>query len=147
MDNKVYLPQEIIFLEGAKAEQLYIIKRGEVRLVKGMGKKMISLGINKEKDFLGEIALFAGEKYEYTAYATKETELVPILKEELELALSESPKWAKDLIVTLGKRLSHSEDIVREHHLHDESYLSQNALIHEEYEIIEESIKKFKNRF
>jgi CRP/FNR family cyclic AMP-dependent transcriptional regulator len=110
----------ILFAEGELATDLYIIKSGEIRIVKEKEKKLIPISILKEGDFIGELSLFSMEKRSASAIVIKDSEVMIIDKADIQKAVNECPEWVTDIMVTLGDRLRDSTTMLREHNIIDD---------------------------
>jgi CRP-like cAMP-binding protein len=135
---------EIIFVEGEVSNHLYIIKRGEVRIVKENQGRLIPITILEEKDFLGELSIFSDQPRMATAIAMGETELVAIKRTEIKSILSTLPVWINDLMHTLSDRLNALDELIKEHKIIDEDVTEGNRFEHGEEHMILSKIKEYK---
>ncbi len=78
---KKYKKRDLIFMEGHHPNNLYYLKKGEIKTYKtnSFGKDLIT-GIHKEGSFLGYIPLLEDKPYNENAEALTETELSAIPK-------------------------------------------------------------------
>jgi CRP-like cAMP-binding protein len=135
---------DIIFVEGETSKHLYIIKKGEVRIVKESQGRLIPITILEEKDFLGELSIFSEQPRMATAIAIAETELVAIQRNEIKSILSTLPPWINDLMHTLSDRLNALDEMIKEHKIIDEDLTEGNRFEHGEEHMILAKIKEYK---
>ena len=114
MTERVYKPGEQVMTAGDPACTFNIIERGEVEvwLTDTDGKKVV-LDVLGPGKFFGELAMLAGETR--SASATSEEELVTLELERDEFFdfLRRRPDAALDVLIELGQRLKHTDDILR----------------------------------
>jgi CRP-like cAMP-binding protein len=92
---------EIIFKEGDAAEQLFVIKSGEVGIQSG-NRMLAELSANH---IFGEMALIDAAPRSATAVAMTDVELVPISEKQFLFLVSQTPFFALKVMRTLARRL------------------------------------------
>jgi CRP-like cAMP-binding protein len=92
---------EIIFKEGDEAQQLFIIKSGEVRIQSG-NRMLAELSTNH---IFGEMALIDDAPRSATAIAKTDVELVPISEKQFLFLVSQTPFFALKVMRVLARRL------------------------------------------
>ena len=92
---------EIIFKEGDKAEQLFVIKSGEVAIQSG-NRTLAELSTNH---IFGEMALIDDAPRSATAVARTDVELVPISEKQFLFLVSQTPFFALKVMRVLARRL------------------------------------------
>jgi len=92
---------EIIFKEGDEAQQLFIIKSGEVRIQSG-NRMLAELSTNH---IFGEMALIDDAPRSATAVAKTDVELVPISEKQFLFLVSQTPYFALKVMRVLARRL------------------------------------------
>jgi CRP/FNR family cyclic AMP-dependent transcriptional regulator len=92
---------EIIFKEGDKAEQLFVIKSGEVAIQSG-NRMLAELSTNT---IFGEMALIDDAPRSATAVAKTDVELVPISEKQFLFLVSQTPFFALKVMRVLARRL------------------------------------------
>jgi CRP-like cAMP-binding protein len=110
LHNRVYAPNEYLFLQGDPGVGLYIIKEGEVQIIQDTGEgNKLELAKFCKGDFLGEIALLDDEPRSGSAIALKETQIVVIFKPDLDEFIEKYPKFGigilKGISVIVSTRL------------------------------------------
>lgn len=91
--NRNYLAGEYIFYQGDPGIGLYIIREGEVEIVREneQGDK-VTLAVIQKGDFFGELALIDGEKRSASAIAKTDARLSVIFKPDLDEFIEKYPK-------------------------------------------------------
>jgi CRP-like cAMP-binding protein len=91
----------IIFREGERADELFVIKSGYVRIQIG-NRTMADLTTD---NIFGEMALIDSEPRSATAVAITDVELVPISEKQFLFLVSQAPYFALKVMRTLAQRL------------------------------------------
>ena len=91
----------IIFREGERADELFVIKSGSVRIQIG-NRTMADLTTD---NIFGEMALIDSEPRSATAVAITDVELVPISEKQFLFLVSQAPYFALKVMRTLAQRL------------------------------------------
>ncbi|GGB55784.1 cyclic nucleotide-binding domain-containing protein [Virgibacillus dakarensis] len=106
---------EMIFTEGSRADYLYFIQKGEIRLFKDLGEnKEITVFIRGEQDCFGEIGIFSGKKYSNTAKATKDSILLSLERQGIETILGENGKLGLQFTKWVAESLEASKAQTRD---------------------------------
>ena len=92
---------EIIFKEGDEAQQLFVIKSGEVAIQSG-NRMLAELSTNH---IFGEMALIDDAPRSATAVAKTDVELVPISGKQFLFLVSQTPFFALKVMRVLARRL------------------------------------------
>ena len=107
----------IIFAEGKPAKYLYLIKKGNVQLVKSQTQHLTVIGFCSDGDILNEIGVLTNTPQEYSAIAKTDTELVLIEQKDILSVINSGPSWIPDIFKTLCERLKATEEMIQEHSL------------------------------
>jgi CRP-like cAMP-binding protein len=91
----------VIFREGDEARDLFVIKRGEVRIQIG-NRTITELGPDS---VFGEMALIDNEPRSATATAVTDVELVPVSEKQFLFLVSQTPYFALKVMRVLAQRL------------------------------------------
>lgn len=110
----------VIFAQGKSSKYLYLVKKGEVRLMKTKGNGLNVIQVCGEKDILNEVAVLTNKPNDLTAIAKTDVELVLVDQKEILSVIKNSPKWIPDIFETLCERLKHTQDMINEHNLDQE---------------------------
>jgi CRP/FNR family cyclic AMP-dependent transcriptional regulator len=98
---------QALFLEGDRAERVFLMQRGWVVLsCVGAGGREVVLAVSGPGDVIGELSAFDGRPRSATAVAAEDVEAVVASSEALMRALEE-PGAALELIGVLAARLRH----------------------------------------
>jgi CRP/FNR family cyclic AMP-dependent transcriptional regulator len=92
---------EIIFKEGDKAEELFVIKSGQVEIRIG-NRRFSELSANS---IFGEMALIDDAPRSATAVAMTDVELVPVSEKQFLFLVSQTPFFALKVMRVLARRL------------------------------------------
>jgi CRP/FNR family cyclic AMP-dependent transcriptional regulator len=91
----------VIFREGDAANELFVIKSGEVRIQIG-NRTITELG---QDCIFGEMALIDSEPRSATAIAVTDVELVPVSEKQFLFLVSQTPYFALKVMRVLARRL------------------------------------------
>ena len=91
----------VIFREGERADELFVIKSGYVRIQIG-NRAMADLTTD---NIFGEMALIDSEPRSATAMAITDVELVPISEKQFLFLVGQTPYFALKLMRVLAQRL------------------------------------------
>ena len=111
------LPQDLkqgslMFQEGVKGNDCYIIVEGQVEIIKSLGTPDERLlGVREAGEAIGEMSLFSKD-HQRTASVRAKTplKLLVMKRDHLENLLRGHPDLAFDLVATLSRRLDESEN-------------------------------------
>jgi CRP/FNR family cyclic AMP-dependent transcriptional regulator len=92
---------EVVFKEGDAADQLFVIKSGEVTIQSG-NRTLAELSTNH---IFGEMALIDDAPRSATAVARTDVELVPISEKQFLFLVSQTPFFALKVMRVLARRL------------------------------------------
>lgn len=110
-------PSEILFNDGEKANSLYIIQKGQLRLYKPKGKGFIEIAVLRAGEVIGEMAYFdqtGGGKRSCAAMAMVSSEVIEISFTAFAKTMSGLNPWFKTIINTLADRLRSTNARVKE---------------------------------
>ncbi|MFQ5943872.1 MAG: PP2C family protein-serine/threonine phosphatase [Anaerolineales bacterium] len=104
---------ELMFSEGDRGNQCYIVVEGQVEIIKSLGtEEERLLAIRDSGEAIGEMSLFS-EDHQRTASVRAKTplKLLVIERNDLEAVLRRQPDLAFGLVATLSRRLEESENL------------------------------------
>ena len=107
----------VIFAQGKLSKYLYLVKKGEVILLKANGQKLTGIQICTEKDILNEVAILTNKPNNLTAIAKTDVELMLIDQKDIMSVMQSSPKWVPEVFATLCERLQLTQEMIEEHNL------------------------------
>lgn len=91
--NRNYIAGEYIFYQGDPGIGLYLIREGEVQIIRESEKgDKVPLAAFRKGDFFGELALVDSEKRSASAIANSDTKLSVIFKPDLDEFIDRYPK-------------------------------------------------------
>lgn len=106
--NKIgvnYKPGELIFNQGDKSNDIYIILEGDVDIVLNVeGEEMLLNTIGAES-FLGEMSHFDSKPRSASAIAKNNVRMIKFTKDTFNIIFQLHPKWTIKLIKTLSERI------------------------------------------
>jgi len=106
---------EVVFREGDEGTTLFIVKKGEVRIVlRSQDGKEATLGFRAAGDFFGEQALLDGEPRSADVIATEACELLSLRREGFLHFLTGHPEVAISLLAILSQRLRSTTRLVND---------------------------------
>jgi signal transduction histidine kinase/predicted CoA-binding protein len=115
MVDEVNLPAGTeLFSEGSPGDKAYVIKEGEIEIIKASGGRKVSLAIRKPGDVIGEMSLLEAAPRFASGRARVDSVLLAISHEQLELLLNTSPSAARALLYTITSRLRATELLLRQ---------------------------------
>lgn len=106
-----YKKKQIIYSEGNHPTKLYFIEKGKVKTFKtNADGKEFTVGLHKEGDFLGYVAMLEGTVYKETAEAIDETEIAIIPIEEFSGLIESNKEVMQKFIRLLAKDVAEKEE-------------------------------------
>jgi serine phosphatase RsbU (regulator of sigma subunit) len=111
--QRAFAPGSVLMLERDAAESFFIVLEGEVEIIKAMGTPDERLlGVRGPGAVLGEMSLFSDD-HRRTASVRAQTHVTALemSRAEYDALLRRHPQIAYDLVRTLSKRLSDSENL------------------------------------
>ena len=103
---RAYNADDVIFRQGDKAEELYVIQSGTVEI--RLGNRL--LDTLPERSIFGEMALIDGAPRSATAIATTDVKLVPVGEKQFLFLVSRTPYFALNVMRALARRLRATND-------------------------------------
>ncbi|QEK12395.1 Crp/Fnr family transcriptional regulator [Crassaminicella thermophila] len=112
--HQTYNKGDTLFYEGEKANKLFVINEGKVKLFKYTkdGKEQI-LHILSSGDFFGELNLFKEGEYSFNAKALEPVKLCTLTKEAMKEIVMEKPEIALKILEEIGERLTKLETLAQ----------------------------------
>lgn len=135
LDNvNFYKKGTVIFAEGLASKNLYMVKSGNVRLLKFKNNKLLSMGICREKDILNEVSVLTKTKNVISAIAETDVELVLVQEKDIHKVIASGPQWVEELFNTLCERLESVQEVIEEHQMKD-SFEDKDLILTKEQEM------------
>ena len=114
MTERVFQPGQQVMIAGDPTCAFNIIERGQVEvwLTDTDGKKVV-LDVLGPGKFFGELAMLSGETRSASATSEEEVVTLELQRDEFFDFLRRRPDAALDVLIELGQRLKHTDDILR----------------------------------
>ncbi len=96
----------VIFSEGTKGDSCYVITQGKVQILKKTSRGEIPLGLVKAGEFLGEMAMFSGERRSASAVAVTRVKAILIEHDEFVALLRAQHPFASRLSFQISTLLA-----------------------------------------
>lgn len=107
----------VLFAAGEMSKYLFILKKGEVHILKTNGKHLNVVKVCKEKEILNEVDILTQKPSVFSAIAKTDIELVLVDQKDILSVIKGSPSWVPEILATLCGRLSSTLEIINEHNL------------------------------
>ncbi len=104
---------EVLFREGERGEEMYVIQSGLVRVVKRVGGEYRSLATLGRGEFIGEMAILNGRPRTATALVLEDARCLVIDAATLEQMLSDNTEIALRLVKKLAHRLDSADEMIQ----------------------------------
>jgi CRP/FNR family cyclic AMP-dependent transcriptional regulator len=105
---KSYAPGETIFREGEEGEEMYIIQKGKVRVLKNFGGKPDVISVLEKGDFFGEMAIVNRIRRTATVAAVDSVEVLAFDREGLVNMITKNARIGLTIIDKLCRRLQNA---------------------------------------
>jgi CRP/FNR family transcriptional regulator len=102
---RLYGDRQIIFCEHEPGNELYIIKKGRVKIVKFHGGSEIILSILREGEIFGELAIVSDKPRNATAISFGQAVLLPIDEASLMKLIQKSSDLLKRIFTAISQRV------------------------------------------
>lgn len=112
IEHRSYKKGELLFLEGEKAETLFIVNEGKLKLYKytKTGREQI-LYLLKEGDCWGELQLLNETNFDCSAKVLEDCYIITIKKVDFQRLMLKNPMMSLKLLDVARKRLDHLEQM------------------------------------
>jgi CRP-like cAMP-binding protein len=107
---------QVIFTEGQRGSEMFIVEDGEVEIVRRRGAEDRSLVVLEAGDFFGEMALLEDLPRSATARALSDCRLLPIDASTFDLMLRDHPEVAIRIMRMLSRRLRQFDEAEQRAH-------------------------------
>ena len=104
--RKINFPKNaLLFSEGAEANGFYYVLTGEIGLFKmDLGGREAEVARLKNGDYLGEVILFAAERFPASARAVKDSSTLFFRKQEINAAIATDPQLTAFFLRLLAQK-------------------------------------------
>jgi len=115
MVSEVHFPAGTeLFPEGSPGDRAYVIKSGQLEILKDSNGRRVLLAVRQAGEVIGEMSLLESAPRFATVRARKDCVLLEILHTDLDHLLNTSPSAAKAMLHTITARLRSSETVLRQ---------------------------------
>jgi signal transduction histidine kinase/predicted CoA-binding protein len=115
MVTEVKLPAGAdLFEEGSPGDQAYVIKEGQIEIIKNSNGRSVIVAVRKPGEVIGEMSLLEAAPRFATVRARDDSVLLAIRHEHLEHLLNSSPSAARALLNTITARLRSTEIVLQQ---------------------------------
>jgi CRP-like cAMP-binding protein len=108
-----YAAGEVLFREGERGEEMFVIQSGLVRIVKRVGGEYRSLATLGRGEFLGEMAILNGKPRTATAHVLEDAKCLVIDAATLEQMIANNTEIALRLVKKLARRLDSADEMIQ----------------------------------
>lgn len=108
--GRVYSDGEIIFKEGEKGENMFVIQSGQVRITKKTNSGDMTIATLDKGEIFGEMSLFDKLPRSANATAVKETRVLKIDKSKFFSTVSRDPSLVFKILETTSMRIRRLDD-------------------------------------
>ncbi len=105
---------EQLFAEGDPGEQAYIIRKGQLEIVKTSGRREVMLAVHGSGVVIGEMALLEDKPRMATVRAIEDSRLIAIHKDQLDRLLNTSLSASRAMFHTILSRWQATESLLRQ---------------------------------
>ncbi len=109
---QTYSKGQIIFREGDEGHRMFIVKSGDVEIIKGHGSDDVRLDTIHTQGILGEMVFFGAKKRAATAIAVTDVELISISQQMFDDVLKKVPDWFISILKIEISRLKKTDNRV-----------------------------------
>ncbi len=103
--TKTLNENEVLFEEGSKGKEVYIIKEGKVGVYKSTPEGEIELAIIEKGGIIGEMSLLDNQPRSATIRAIESTESIIINENVFQATISTAPIWLTSIVKIIVSRL------------------------------------------
>jgi predicted CoA-binding protein/signal transduction histidine kinase len=115
MVEVVHLPAgELLFAEGSKGDRAYVIKVGQLEILKTSGGRDVLLAVRESGEVIGEMSLLEEAPRMASVRARTDSELLAIHQEQLDEMLNTSASAARAMLHTMLSRWHATEAMLRQ---------------------------------
>ena len=107
--RRVLKPGEVAVKEGDPGDSMFIISTGEVRATVSKGGQQLPVATLRDGDFFGEMAVLSGEPRTATVTAVKNTEVLELSRDNLQIICSRHPHVEAKIRLAYDERVSNDQ--------------------------------------
>lgn len=104
----------VLFSEGEPGDKAFVIKEGEIEILKSSAGREVQLAVRKQGEVIGEMSLLEAAPRMATGRARTHTILLAVSHDQLEHLLNTSPSAARSMLNTITARFKSTELLLRQ---------------------------------
>ncbi|MFP4521388.1 MAG: Crp/Fnr family transcriptional regulator [Fibrobacterota bacterium] len=112
--ERIFKRGSLMTIEGETIPEMYIIKRGKVKMIRQEGEQSVILAVLGPGAVLGELSLLDNQPSNATAVVLEETAVTTINKAIFDATVSRLPSWLVKVIKVVVKRLGDTTNMNRD---------------------------------
>ena len=110
--SKRFSDGDVIFKQGAFSGQMYVVRRGKVRIFRDHEGKETTLAALGPGEFFGEMSVIEGEPRSATAQAVGETELEVIEADDIKRVVGDDIVW--QMLKRMSSRIRETDEALEQ---------------------------------
>jgi len=103
--TRTFLKDQIVFCEGEPGDELFVIQKGSVKIIKVTEDNEILLAVLKQGDIFGEMALLESKPRAAGAVAYENCQLMAVNRENFQVMIKTQPQLIARLTTLLAERI------------------------------------------
>lgn len=132
---------DLIFKEGKKIEDCFIVSKGKVALVKVFDSRESVFYVAKEKELFGEDCVVSEHKeYYYSAVAMDDCELIRLAASEMGAVIDSHANWIGNILSNISEKINNSIEMISEHRISDDQLFAGISFTDEDMIMIKKSL-------
>lgn len=133
---------DLLFKEGKKIEDCFIISKGKVGLVKVFDKREQLFYVAKEKELFGEDCVVSEQKaYYYSAIALTDCELIRLSASEMNAVIDAHSDWIGNILNNISGKINNSIEMISEHRISDNELYAGLSISDDDLIMIKKSLQ------
>lgn len=105
---------QLLFAEGSNGDRAFVIKEGQLQILKSSGDREVLLAVRKSGEVIGELALIENAPRMASVRAQTDAQLLSIPQVQFEKLLNTSPSASRALLATVLARWRSTEAMLRQ---------------------------------
>ncbi len=105
---------QLLFAEGSDGDRAFVIKEGQLQILKSSGEREVLLAVRKSGEVIGELALIENAPRMASVRAQTDAQLLSIPQVQFEKLLNTSPSASRALLATVLARWRSTEAMLRQ---------------------------------
>jgi CRP/FNR family transcriptional regulator, cyclic AMP receptor protein len=101
---------EVVVREGEESREMFVVRTGQVEILKEVGGHEVRLAVLERGSFFGEMSLLEGLPRSATVRAVGRTELLVLRPGSLLLQLRRDPTFAFEMLTQMSRRIRELND-------------------------------------